>query len=163
MEMPGADAPAVLLDHALAYAQRGWHVLPLEPRGKAPLGRLVPHGAHDATRDAATIERWWGDEPQANIGIALAPSRLVPDRGRGRGRGRESGRGRDRGAATEVKVGEPPASAAIAGRLGRDRRDDVAGRGGESSSPGGARWSAPDEVNLPRWKVWMMGVGNSAH
>lgn len=77
MEMPGADAPAVLLDHALAYAQRGWHVLPLEPRGKAPLGRLVPHGAHDATRDAATIERWWGDEPQANIGIALAPSRLV--------------------------------------------------------------------------------------
>jgi hypothetical protein len=77
MGMQGADPPVALLDYALAYARRGWHVLPLEPRGKAPLGRLAPHGAHNASRDRATIENWWRAEPQANIGIALAPSRLV--------------------------------------------------------------------------------------
>lgn len=58
-----------LRDLALAYASRGWPVFPLEPRGKQPLGRLVPHGLKDASTDKAIIERWWAAEPEANIGI----------------------------------------------------------------------------------------------
>jgi hypothetical protein len=58
---------------ALAYAVRlGWPVFPLAPKRKEPLiarskgGR----GHHDATTDVATIRRWWGLCPTANIGIA---------------------------------------------------------------------------------------------
>ncbi|MGF6920742.1 AAA family ATPase [Paraburkholderia sp. 40] len=68
---------ATMLDHALAYAARGMHVLPLEPKGKAPLGRLVPNGKNDATCDPEIIKRWWGAVPDANIGISFAPSGLV--------------------------------------------------------------------------------------
>lgn len=65
------------LAYALAYAAMGWHVLPLEPRAKAPLGRLVPRGMHDATTDPETIRGWWQRHPQAGVGIALAQSGLV--------------------------------------------------------------------------------------
>ena len=62
---------------ALSYAQIGWHVLPLEPRQKQPLGRLVPRGMLDATTDLQTIRSWWMRHPDAGIGIALAQSGLV--------------------------------------------------------------------------------------
>lgn len=62
---------------ALSYAARGWHVLPLEPRGKKPLGKLVPHGLKDATTDADTIRAWWAAEPDANVGIATGHGGLV--------------------------------------------------------------------------------------
>jgi hypothetical protein len=65
------------LAYALAYAAMGWHVLPLEPGAKAPLGRLVPRGMHDATTDAEVIRGWWQRNPQAGVGIALAQSGLV--------------------------------------------------------------------------------------
>jgi hypothetical protein len=65
------------LAYALAYAAMGWHVLPLEPRAKAPLGRLVPRGMHDATIDPEVIRGWWQRNPQAGVGIALAQSGLV--------------------------------------------------------------------------------------
>src|SRR5207247_369108 len=42
---------------------------PLEPRGKQPLGRLVPHGLKQATTDESVIQGWWNAEPQANIGV----------------------------------------------------------------------------------------------
>jgi hypothetical protein len=58
-----------LLAAALGYAGRGWPVLPLTPREKAPLGTLVPHGLHDATTDHATIKQWWAAAPAANVGI----------------------------------------------------------------------------------------------
>ena len=45
-----------LLAAALQYAARGWHVLPLRPRGKQPLTR---HGCQEATVDAAAIVAWW--------------------------------------------------------------------------------------------------------
>lgn len=64
------DEPNPRLAAALAYAVRGWPVLPLEPRGKRPLGSLVPHGVKGATTDAATIRGWWTREPDANVGIA---------------------------------------------------------------------------------------------
>lgn len=79
-----------LVDAALAYAARGWPVLPLawpiatgeSPRcscsevvcrriGKHPHGLLVKHGLSEATCDAKRIRRWWAQVPQANIGIVL--------------------------------------------------------------------------------------------
>lgn len=62
---------------ALRYAEIGWYVLPLEPGGKQPLGRLVPRGMLDATIDPAVIRAWWAKAPKAGIGIALAQSGLV--------------------------------------------------------------------------------------
>ena len=75
-----------LAEHARAYAEYGWSVLPLwwpvpptgdcacglpdcESAGKHPIRRLVPHGLHDATRDQATVECWWRSSTHANIGI----------------------------------------------------------------------------------------------
>src|SRR5262245_21465546 len=72
---------------ALAYGDRGWHVIPLHtiapPRGlctcpdphacdspgKHPLGSLVPHGLSEATTDPKRITDWWTRRPGANIGI----------------------------------------------------------------------------------------------
>lgn len=67
---------------ALAYAHGGWPVFPLHgvwdrqctcnksdcsQSGKHP---RTPHGFKDATTDPATIERWWAEWPDANIGVA---------------------------------------------------------------------------------------------
>ena len=81
-----------MLTAALAYAARGWRVLPLHtPRpgcgcsclsggcaspGKHPRTR---HGVHDATTDEETIRRWWTRWPDANIGVATGEGLLVLD------------------------------------------------------------------------------------
>jgi hypothetical protein len=65
------------LAYAQAYARMGWHVLPIEPGAKAPIGRLVPRGMLDASTDVEVISRWWRAVPKAGVGIALAPSGLV--------------------------------------------------------------------------------------
>jgi hypothetical protein len=54
-----------LIESALCYSGRGWPVLPC--KDKAP---LVRGGVHVATRDPATIERWWCRWPRAEIAIA---------------------------------------------------------------------------------------------
>ena len=64
-----AEATNPLLSAALAYARRGWPVLPLREQGKAPDGRLVPHGLNDATTDETQIREWWSQAPSANVGI----------------------------------------------------------------------------------------------
>ncbi len=71
--------PNELLEAALRYASWGWHVFPLRPRGKLPLisKKAGGRGFYDATTDAATIERWWHDCPNANIGVATGVSDLV--------------------------------------------------------------------------------------
>lgn len=56
---------------ALAYAARGWPVLPLKPGDKVPASE---HGCKDATTDAARIESWWSRRPRCNIGIATGPA-----------------------------------------------------------------------------------------
>lgn len=66
-----------LLDAALSYADRGWAVLPLQPRRKAPLGQLVRNGKDGATSDLATVLRWWTQHPRANVGLNCHESGFV--------------------------------------------------------------------------------------
>jgi hypothetical protein len=68
-----------LKDAALAYAMKGWPVLPLDPKAKRPLtDKRLPspisdeglvHGLKDATTDLEYIEEWWAKYPDANIGL----------------------------------------------------------------------------------------------
>ncbi len=65
-----------MLAHALDYAAAGFYVFPVD--GKRPHAILGNAGGyHHATLDPAQISAWWGTAPDAGIGIALAPSRLV--------------------------------------------------------------------------------------
>lgn len=66
MESHG-DGGGVMIEHALAYAARGWPVFPLRPGGKAP---ATTHGFKDATTDEDQITAWWIERPNANIGLA---------------------------------------------------------------------------------------------
>src|SRR5262245_25783682 len=83
--LPGAAQPNQRLQAALAYAVRGWRVLPQHfidqgrcscgqdcgsSAGKHPLNR---GGVTDATTDTALIEGWWASWPLANVGIATGP------------------------------------------------------------------------------------------
>lgn len=72
-----------MMDYALDYASRGFHVLPIawpvrvgcccgsgancKDIGKHP---ITEHGVNDATVDPVLIELWWRKWPSANIGIA---------------------------------------------------------------------------------------------
>lgn len=66
--------PAPFLTYALDYAQRGWHVFPIEPRGKKP---ITPNGFKNASKNPDTIRRWWTQHPTANIGLACGASGVV--------------------------------------------------------------------------------------
>lgn len=65
-----------MLDHALAYARRGWKVFPLKARGKTP---LTTDGFQSATTDEAQIRAWWARWPDANVGIATGAGLVVLD------------------------------------------------------------------------------------
>ena len=66
-----------LRDSALELAGRGWHVLPVQPGGKAPLGRLAPQGVDSASSCARRVDAWWTAAPTANVGVACAASGLA--------------------------------------------------------------------------------------
>ncbi len=62
------------LQHALAYAEHGWQVLPLRPNTKDPYKDI---GVYQATTDQAQIFEWWTRWPDANIGCHCGASGLV--------------------------------------------------------------------------------------
>jgi hypothetical protein len=83
--------PAALVNAAVAYAARGWPILPLHwpVDGRCSCGKadcqspgkhpLTAHGKDDATTDADTIRWWWKRWPRANVGIATGNGLLVVD------------------------------------------------------------------------------------
>jgi putative DNA primase/helicase len=65
-----------LAQAAISYAAlHQWPVFPLQPRSKVPLAGSRGHLG--ATIDLATIQQWWRQRPDANIGLAVKPARLV--------------------------------------------------------------------------------------
>lgn len=56
-----------MLIAALAYAQQGYSVIPLQPDGKRAITEWRPYQEKIATQ--AQIRSWWKDTPAANIGI----------------------------------------------------------------------------------------------
>jgi len=89
-------AESDLLQAALRYAARGWFIFPVHVAqdGRCSCGRTAKqhdddhltgfgkhprtlHGFHDASKDADTITKWWKQYPDANIGVAVSPSKLV--------------------------------------------------------------------------------------
>lgn len=64
-----------MLDHALAYAAKGYEVFPCLP-SKAP---ATSNGFHDATSDEAQIKTWWTSNPDALIGCAIPAGEVVID------------------------------------------------------------------------------------
>lgn len=69
------ENPLSMVDHALQYAGRGWPVFRLV--GKIPL--KGSKGFKDATTDRETLERWWVERPDANIGLATGHGLVVLD------------------------------------------------------------------------------------
>ncbi|WP_299791688.1 bifunctional DNA primase/polymerase [uncultured Marivita sp.] len=71
-----------MLDSALGYASRGWHVFPMhgvsngqctcgKPNCHSPAKHPIFAGWQEiATSDPAAITHWWHQRPWANIGIA---------------------------------------------------------------------------------------------
>ena len=57
-----------IVEFAIDYAHRGWHVFPCSPRDKKP---LTPNGFYDATRNENQIRAWWRKWPDAIIGVRM--------------------------------------------------------------------------------------------
>jgi Bifunctional DNA primase/polymerase, N-terminal. len=57
----------------------GYAVLPLAPGKKLPYSALAPHGLKEASREEATIAKWWGSCPRCGVGILAPEGVLVLD------------------------------------------------------------------------------------
>lgn len=60
---------------AEAYARRGWYVFPIKAGTKN--GQHLPSWTREASSDVERVRQWWKRWPDANIGIACGPSRLL--------------------------------------------------------------------------------------
>ncbi len=60
------DRDGAMLKAATWYCRHGWAIHPLRPRGKIPTQQ---QWQRVATKDEATVLRWWQAEPFANIGM----------------------------------------------------------------------------------------------
>lgn len=58
-----------ILAAALAYAAKGYRVIPVAEGGKRPHPRLGGDWPTKASNDPAQIRAWWAETPDANIGI----------------------------------------------------------------------------------------------
>jgi hypothetical protein len=58
----------------MELALRGWFVHPLAPRDKKP---LTSNGFKDASNNPGQVVLWWGEWPDANIGVAVETSGLL--------------------------------------------------------------------------------------
>ena len=65
---PASKYQSTLHEAAIGYARKGLAIFPLSPRTKIPLKESK--GFQDATVDIDQINRWWTQEPNANIGMA---------------------------------------------------------------------------------------------
>jgi putative DNA primase/helicase len=70
MSSSAITTPADVLQAALDYARRGWHVLPCDATSKQP---LTTHGFYDASTDQEKIRAWWKQWPRAMIGVRTGP------------------------------------------------------------------------------------------
>ena len=80
-----------LLDAALSYAAQGRRVFPLhwpiedkcscgqEDCGSPAKHPRTEHGLSDATANEAKIREWWGEQPQANIGLLMGDGLIAID------------------------------------------------------------------------------------
>lgn len=66
--------PTNFLDRALPLIERGFSVIPIEPRGKRPIGGF---GATRRTRDVAVVEGWAEQFPEANVGIVADENTVI--------------------------------------------------------------------------------------
>ena len=116
----GVPAPATLMamalgEAAVAWAESGWSVFPIVPRGKTPYatgefcGRSDEHvcGFHCGTTDTGAVSDWWRVHPDSNIGITHREA-VVTDEDR-------------LGALTEAGVILPRCPWAMTGRAGGGR------------------------------------------
>ena len=66
-----------ILDHALAWAARGFRCFPILPGDKIPPRDL--RWKEEATTDPAKIRAWWAFEPRYNYGVAAGEGTLILD------------------------------------------------------------------------------------
>ncbi len=68
------DAGRPMREVAVALVEAGWPVLPCHPIGKSP---LLEGGFKGRSSNLHLVERWWGRQPQATVGIVPADGGLV--------------------------------------------------------------------------------------
>jgi len=67
--------PASTKESAVAALEKGFSIFPLAPKSKIP--RAGSSGHKDASSSKAPIDMWWGEIPDANIGVACGASKLI--------------------------------------------------------------------------------------
>jgi hypothetical protein len=151
-----------LTDAALAYAERGWPVFPVNPETRKP---HVAGGFHAATPDTAQIERWWRKWPRATIATPTGLTFVVLDIDRHEADGFEALRGH---ALPPTLVARTPRNgehrfylASIRGRRGLLRGVDLKGVGGYVELPPapGRTWVGGEMVPLPEWVIRLVEGG----